>query len=336
MIRVGLIGCGGISKSHRKAYAELYKQGRAKLVCAFDIEPKDFTKSAAININSGNEIIDEDFVFYTDLEKMLANEQIDMVDICLPTYLHCSYAVDMLQRGYHVMCEKPMALNYADCEKMVSAAKTSGKQLMIGQCVRFYPCYQFIKAAIGDGRFGKVIGASFARLSTPPTWGWKNWFMNPELSGGCITDLHIHDVDLVRFLFGEPEAVSCRASSSVCIYDTVHSTFVYGDTPITAIGDWTRKGIPFTQDSSINFEKVTIICNGTKATIYPKDGTEPYSPRLEDVNGYYAELSYFCDVLSGKTENLLNPPESAAITVKTVELLRRSAQNGGKPSDPAL
>ena len=332
MLRAALIGFGGIAKAHRKAFAKLEEQGIATLVCAHDINPDAFTAKIAINIDSDAVDLPEHINFYTDLDEMFAKEQFDFVDICVPSFLHSKISCDVLRRGYHVMCEKPMALHYEDCAAMMRAAEESGKELMIGQCLRFYPAFDYIKAAIDDKRFGKVTGGFFNRLSEPPYWGWEQWFMDPERSGGCITDLHVHDVDIIRYLFGEPEAVSCHASTTVCRHDTVHTSFFYGDsTPITAIGDWTLTGVPFHANCRIDFELATVTLEGSsKLTVYPKNGdAKPYAVELKSISGQEGELAYFCDVINGKIKNERNPASSAANTIRLVEHMRRSADACG-------
>ena len=330
MLNVALIGFGGITRVHRSAYLELEKRNIARLVAAFDVDPSAYEKKQKINIDAGVDSAEEKVNFYSSLDEMLASEKIDFVDICIPTFLHSDMAVDMLSRGYHVMCEKPMALNYAECERMLRAAEESGRELMIGQCMRFAPEYDFIKAAISDGRFGKVIGALFTRLSAPPTWGWENWFMNPERSGGCLTDLHIHDVDLIRYLFGEPEAVSVSASSSVCVNDTVHSSFCYGAYPVTAIGDWTLSGMNFSAVGRVNFERASLTVDDSGLTVYPKESGEPYKVELPREGRYYLELEYFSRVVSGEFKNEKNPPSSAAKTIRLIELMRESINKNGE------
>ena len=154
--------------------------------------------------------------------------------------------------------------------------------------------------------------------------------MDPARSGGCITDLHVHDVDIVRYLFGEPEAVSCRATTSICKFDTVHTSFFYGNTPITAVGDWTLTGIPFHADCRIDFEGATVTLDGSKnLRVYPKDGSDSYQVPLEDISGQHGELAYFCDVIEGKIENTRNPASSAAMTIRLVERMRASADQNG-------
>lgn len=329
MLKTGIIGFGGIAKAHRKAYASLKQQGKAELVCACDIDPKAFTRKIKINIDAAPVEVEENLRYYTDLDEMLEKEKLDFVSICVPSFLHREITERVLKKGIHVMCEKPMALSYEDCLSMIRTAEENGKELMIGQCLRFYPAFDYIKDAISEKRFGKVLGASFERLSAPPIWGWENWFMNPERSGGCITDLHIHDVDIIRYLFGEPEAISCLATTSVCKHDTVHTTFFYDGTPITAIGDWTLVGTTFRASCRIDFETATVFFDGNIVTVYPKDGSQQYTVNLPKISGHEGELSFFCDVVSGRIKNEKNPASSAATTISLIEHMRRSADEKG-------
>ncbi|MBQ9805213.1 MAG: Gfo/Idh/MocA family oxidoreductase [Clostridia bacterium] len=330
MLKAAIIGFGSISRVHRKAYLKLEQLGKVKLTCAYDIEPEAFRKTVKNNLDESAKAFEEQLNYYTDLDEMLANEEIDFVDICAPTYMHSKLAIELLGRGYHVLCEKPMSLCYADCLQMIDAAKTAEKELMIGQCLRFYPGFDYIKGIMDEKRYGEVLGAFFMRLSPPPTWGQNNWFADPALSGGGITDFHIHDVDMIRYLFGEPEAVTGRGTSSFSVYDTVHTSLFYGDYPVTAIADWTRVGIPFSATCSIDFEKATVNFDGTTLTIYPKDGSPAETVPLEDQGGYYGEIDYFCDVVSGKTKNTKNPATSAAMSLRLIEHIRQSADAKGK------
>ena len=330
MLKAALIGFGGIAKAHRKGYANLKEKGIAELVCACDIDPNAFSRKVTINIDAGATELEESIAFYTDLDRMLAEQTFDFADICAPTYVHAELAQKLLRRGYHVISEKPMALHFSDCEAMMRAASESGKELMIGQCLRFEPNYGYLKEAVEDGRFGAVQGAFFSRLSGPPVWGSKNWFMNPELSGGCLTDMHIHDVDMARYLFGEPQAVSCCASTSVCRHDAVHTTFIYDGIPVTAVGDWTLNGMRFSAGFRVNFERATLVLEGGVLTVYPKDGSESYTVSRPKISGYEGEIAYFCDVITGRCENLKNPASSAARTIRLIECMRESADNGGK------
>ena len=130
MLKAALIGFGGIAKAHRKGYANLKKKGVVQLVCACDIDPNAFSRKVTINIDTGATELEEQIAFYTDLDKMLAEQEFDFADICAPTYVHAELAQKLLRRGYHVLSEKPMALCAADCDAMMRAASESGKELI--------------------------------------------------------------------------------------------------------------------------------------------------------------------------------------------------------------
>ena len=330
MLKVAIIGFGSISRAHRKAYLKLEQIGKARLTCACDIDPDAFEKNRKSNPTEEEKAFEERVRHYTDLDEMLAKEEIDFVDICVPSYLHSKLSIKLLERGYHVLCEKPMSLCYKDCQSMLDAAKKAEKQLMIGQCLRFYPAFDSIKAIMAENRYGKVLGAFFSRMGSFPTHGWNNWFADPLSSGGALSDLHIHDVDIIRYLFGEPEAVSGRGSTSLCAYDTVHTSLFYRDYPVTAVADWTRTGISFCANCSINFEKATVTFDGTTLTVYPKDGGSAEVLTLADYSGYYGEIDYFCDVVSGRCENTKNPAASAALSVKLIDCIRESIDAKGR------
>lgn len=329
MLKAAIIGFGSISRVHRKEYLKLEAEGKVKLTCAYDVDPEAFARVVKNNLENPSKALPEHLRYYTDLDEMLAKEELDFVDICVPTYWHKEMAIKLLSRGYHVLCEKPMALCYNDCMEMIQAAQRANRELMIGQCLRFYPAFDAIKEMVKENRFGALQGAFFSRLSSLPTWGWKNWFADPALSGGGVTDFLIHDVDMIRYLFGEPQAVSGRGTSSFSLYDDIHASLYYQNVPVTAIADWTRVGIPFSAGCSINFERATVLFDGKTLTVAHKsDGRNEVIP-LEDKSGYYGEISYFCDVLEGKTQNTKNPAQSAAISVKLVGKIRKSADESG-------
>ncbi|MDD3692966.1 MAG: Gfo/Idh/MocA family oxidoreductase [Oscillospiraceae bacterium] len=329
MLKVALIGFGGVAQAaHLPAYRNLQEQGKARLVAACDIDPQRFTKAMEINIGGAQDGSSMDFHRYSDWEEMLACEEVDMVDVCLPTFLHAQTAVELLKRGYHVLSEKPMALDYEQSMAMVEAANQAKGQLMIGQCLRFASSYTFLKDAIEAGTFGKPLSAVFRRMSEPPIWGWDNWFMDYERSRGCLLDMHIHDIDMIRFLFGEPDAVSCMTQDVYSRDDIAHSRLMYPDLSVLAIGDWSQEGTGFTADYRVAFEKATVVLDGEGVTVYPRGG-EAYKPELSEKSFYEAEIEFFMDLVKSGAANVINPPNSAATTVKLIDTLRESARSGG-------
>lgn len=328
MLSAALIGFGGIAKAHKKGYDKLEREGKVRLVAVCDICKEAFDKNVEINITNDS-FQSGTYNCYTDLEEMLFREKLDFLDICVPSFLHRDITVEMLKRGYNVLCEKPMALTGADCEIMLKAEKNSGKHFMIAQCLRFFKEYEYLKNCIDDGRYGKVLGAFFNRDSAQPTWGWHNWFLDYELSGGAIMDIHIHDIDMVRYLFGEPKSVSCRASNCKTKYDIVQTSLYYEDFPVAANGCWVAGRIRFSASYKVDFEKASVIYENGKVTVYPED-EEQFCPELEGYDGYTAEISYFCDIIQGKTQNTRNPACSAAKTVRLIETMRLSADKHGE------
>lgn len=331
MLKSVIVGYGGISRAHKPGYERLEKEGKVKLVGAYDIDPEAFVVNKKLNIALEPSEFDKSLHFYTDLYEMLEKEKPDFVDICAPTYVHKELAIKILEAGYNVLSEKPMALTAADGEEMIAAAKKNGKHLMIAQCVRFGNDIQYVKKIIEDGRYGKPMAALCTRTSLTPTWGYEQWFSDRERSGGCLTDMHIHDIDLLRYLFGEPSAVSSRVAY-VKPHESVHTSLFYDGISATAIGEWATSSVSFSRGYRITFERAVIIL-GDDLKIYPEDG-EPFVPEdYVPADVYRAEISYFCDVVSGKTENLIAPPEDTVKTMRLIEAMRKSADESGKIID---
>lgn len=330
MIRVAMIGFGGIANAaHFPPYKKLESEGKARLVAVCDIDEARFHGKAKINIGESAEGLEKSFTPYTDWRKMLAAETVDMVDICLPTFLHAEVATEVLSMGYPVLSEKPMALNFAECQKMLEASQKSGKKLMIGQCLRFSNNYNFLKKAIEENTFGKLRTGIFRRFSAPPLWGWQNWYMDIQKSGGALQDLHIHDVDMIRYLLGEPQAVSCDTTDFYSGDDVVYSRLFYKDATVLAIGDWSREGCDFKADFTVSFEKATVTLGKEGVMVYPRGGAA-YKAEVEGNDFYEAEIRYFAQLLENGGDNTENPPESAAMTIKLIETLRESARRGGE------
>ena len=332
MVRAAIIGFGGIAQSHKNAYLTLEKQGLpVKLVAVCDINPEKFTAVQKINI--ATEEVSGVFHCYTDYREMLEKEEITLVDICLPTDLHPSYTIEMLERGYDVLCEKPMSTSEEKCREMIAAAEKSGRHFMIGQCLRFWGEYAYLKKVTEDGRFGKLRNLYMERLSIPATWGFENWYMNYERAGGPITDLHIHDIDFVRYLLGEPEAVSCRADSKNTRYDACQTELYYkSGIPVTVVANEQLTGVPFQHGFRAVFDKACLIFRDNALKVYPSDGSgEPYVPdEMEPIQGIPAEIRYFVDLIENGKQNLLNPPESAATSIRLIHTLMKSADKGGE------
>jgi len=331
-VRVCLLGFGGIARSHLKAYRRLESEGApVQLVALCDIDETQFTKEQATNLGKTGGPDLTGLNLYTSDEEMIAGEKPDVVDICLPSYLHADYAIKMLRAGCNVLCEKPMSLNSENCKRMIAASEETGKKLMIGQCLRFEPVYLYLKDLVDSGEYGKVRYVHFDRLSALPLWGFEKWFQKTEKSGGCIMDMHIHDVDMVRFLFGEPKSVSAVATERQTKWQVVNSRFDYGNgVVIVADGSWDEsKTRPFEMAYRVRFDDAELICQGTKLTVYPDDG-EAFTPVLENKNRMAEEILCLCKAILGEEVSDRISAYEAAKTVALVEKLCESADNNGR------
>ena len=332
-VKVAIVGFGGIARAHNVGYSNLAKEGEPiELVAVCDINPAKFESMLKINLDAGSVSLPENIHTYTDVDEMLANEDFDVADICLPTYLHCEYAVKCLRAGKHVLSEKPMALSTEQCDEMIKVAKEMNRKLMIGQCLRFCSAYLYLKDCVDSGRYGALRTLFMERLSAQPRWGFEHWFEDTERCGGCILDMHIHDVDMARFLLGEPKAVSTVALDGDVRWQ-IENTRLYYDGPLVVInGSWGESATSkFTAGYRASFEKATLISNGSKVTVYPSEG-EAFQADLGDRNHFFTEeiRAYAHELLDGKLNSDVNPMESARETVRVIEKLRESAEKNGE------
>ena len=129
MLKVGLVGVGGISGAHIPAWD---KREDAELVALCDIRPERMEQY-------------EGKRHYLDFDEMLANEELDILDICLPTYLHADFAVKAMEKGINVICEKPISLKEEDIDRVYSTDEKNGVKFMVAQVRRFWPEYEVLK-----------------------------------------------------------------------------------------------------------------------------------------------------------------------------------------------
>lgn len=314
MIRVGIIGMGFMGRMHLRNWQA---QDDVKIVAVCDAQPIN-TESTGGNMDTGDSIDLEGISIYTDTRDMLADEELDVVSITLPTFLHKSISIQCLEAGVNVLCEKPMALNVDDCDVMIAAAEASGKQLMVAHCIRFWPEYVWIKETLDSGKFGRIIAADLSRLSIPPGWGAGSWFTDTSKSGGIALDLHIHDLDFLQYLFGVPSKVHpLVANLENGVPGHLITQLEYPEGPVvSATASWMMpKSFGFRMSYEIVFEKAVATFDGKELRVYPDEG-DSYIPELITGDGYLREISYFCDLISGNNPDIVITPEQAKESVR--------------------
>ncbi len=330
MLKVGIVGFGFMGQTHYKCWKGI--EG-ASVTAICDVNPNivEDTKRAVGNIGDTEQEIDfSGLQLYTDFEEMLKSAGLDAVSITLPTCLHADFSIKALKAGVNVFCEKPMALNVEDCERMITETERSGKVMQIGHCVRFWPEYAKAKEIVGSGEYGRVIAATFQRLGSAPTWSIDNWFLDEKRSGGMALDLHIHDTDYVQYLFGIPKAVcSFGAKGPGGGLAHIVTQYLYDDDKVvTAEGGWAMMPtFGFEMSFNIALEKATIVYDLTREPAFricPAEG-EAFTPKVQERDGWFLEIEHFARAISGEKVKPITTLEQSRDSVKIVAAEKESA-----------
>lgn len=245
---------------------------------------------------------------YGDGMELIENAEVDIIDVCLPTYLHAKYALAAMEKVKYLFVEKPLALTAEEADALLEASKKTGCNVQVGQVIRFWDEYVVLRDMLATGKYGKVINANFRRISPRPDWGWQDWLLKYELSGGAAQDLHIHDTDFVLSVFGEPKTLYSVKNTLGEKYSYVNTLMQYDGFAVSVEGTW---GLPTTHPFEATFRVVCeggVIENaGGKFMLYTDTGAEiiPIEKKqlasanaggnISDLGGYYNELLYFTE-----------------------------------------
>src|SRR5881397_238061 len=206
MIRIGIVGIGFMGMIHYLASRKL-KDARVEAICSRD-EKKLAGDWRSIQGNFGprGEMMDlAGLKKYRDLDALLADKDIDLIDVCNPTHLHPATAVKALDAGKHVLVEKAIALDTKDADAMLDAARKAKRLLMVAHVLPFFPEFAFAAQAIRGGQYGKLLGGHFKRVISKPDWSAD--IGDAAKTGGPAVDLHIHDTHFIGLVCGVPEYV---------------------------------------------------------------------------------------------------------------------------------
>lgn len=282
-VKVGIVGIGFMAWIHWLSYQEV--EG-VEVVAISSRDPKrrsgDWTNIKGNFGPAGKQVDLSNVTAYESLEAMLADGNVDMVDICLPPNLHRSAIEASANAGKHVFCEKPLALSLADCDAAMAACESNNVQLLVGQVLPFFVEYQFAVNAIREGKYGKLLGGTFKRVISDPVW-LEN-FYDPAHIGGPLFDLHVHDAHLIRVLFGMPTSVYSAGRKRGEVAEYCQSIFKFADPSLTALsicGVINQQGRPFTHGFEIHLENATIQFEFAALS----DGAETMNVKLLDADG---------------------------------------------------
>lgn len=333
MVKVGLCGGGFMGKMHAACHASV---PHARVVAVADVQPavaQELAKKyGAVQV-------------FAKAQDLIAQADVDMVDICLPTYLHAEHVLAAAKRGLNILCEKPMAMTVAEADGMVKAARKAKVIFMIAQVIRFWPEYQVLKEYVAKKKLGALKSVVFRRFGAMPL-GWNRWFTQAKRSGGAALDLHIHDVDYVRYLFGDPQSLDSVGAFQMGAWNQIVTQYHYPKVAVTAEGGWWNAGEPFEMAFRAVFDKGVLLYSsaGRPLTQY-QDGQEPLAvnvpqPKTGDVQaggnisslgGYFNEVKYFHDCLRANRQPEIVTPEDGRDAVALVyKEMASAARNARK------
>lgn len=289
-LNVAIVGAGGISRTHMDAWR---KVGEAKVIAVCDIREEMIQRARDLTGANG----------YRDFDEMLDKEQIDILDICLPTYLHADFAVKAMNRGIHVLTEKPLSLNKADVRRAYEAARSNNVRFMTAQVLRFWQEYELLREAYQTGKYGPLISATMTRVGSTPRRSWDNWMLDEKRSGLTPFDLHIHDLDFLVYAFGKPQSMQVNRARGEK-RDDIHVVYLYDGFFVSCQATWYNAVFRFQSAYRFQFEHAVMEYEGGVMTIYHEDGTSEMpvqatavfdDPNVPTSNAYLNEIRYFVD-----------------------------------------
>lgn len=320
MLRFGIAGIGFMGMIHYLAYQ---KVPGAQVTAIASRDPKKRAgdwRGIKGNFGPPGEEMDlGDIVAYETIDEMLADDNVDVVDITLPPYRHEDVAIAAFEAGKHVFCEKPLTLDADSSAKVVAAAKKHDRILMVGHVLPFFPEYQWARSIVDSGDHGKLLGGHFRRTISEPTWLADYW--DAAKVGGPMLDLHVHDAHFIRYLFGMPKSVSTQGRLKDNLAASWMTTFNYEDPELlvtASSGTIGQQGRPFLHGFEIHLEKATI---AFEFAVIGEEGKYLCQPTLFDGDGKatHPELgdgdpqNAFCAQLTEVTECIAENKTSAIL-----------------------
>lgn len=341
-VRVGIIGTG-IGRQHLRGYLGV-PDAQVAAIC-------DLDAGRAAQMATDNHL--EDVQLFTDYRALIASGAVDAVSLCLPNSLHAPVAIELLEAGIHVLCEKPLAINAAEGRQIAAAAQKSGAICMMGQVLRFREDVQTLKREIESGTVGNIYYARTMarRVAGIPKWG--GWFTQQRLAGGGpLIDTGVHMIDLAWWLSGCPRPVSASATAYAEFGPRQQGLGAGGAANLNGtfdVEDLAAGLVRFENGLSIHFEATWAIhapkderfchLHGTEGAIIWDD-----APKIIDNSGTVApitvaggdawtqEMAYFIDCV----QNNRNPDPNAQHGVIMMQILDALYQSAREKREVAI
>lgn len=327
MFKVAIVGMGYIAQNHIAAMKAIP-----------DVEiTAVISRSAEKGAKAAAEV---GCKHYATLEEAVANEQINVVDICVPTYLHEEYVIKAAKAKCHVLCEKPITFELDSLDRMIVACEENGVRFMVAQVARWWPEFMTVKEYIDQGKLGDLHMIYEKRTCQHPTWA--TWHRDPAKSGGGLYDLNVHDIDYLYSLFGKPNRVYaigwksptgcwnhvCAslewASGAKAICET--SLEMTGNYPFSiqlrATGDKGTLDYALTAGMNINDGE-----RGSNLNWYPAGDEQTYPLNVEQTDMFAGEIVEFFTAIRENRPAVVTPQDSRNV-LEIVLAMRKSLEEG--------
>ena len=311
MKRILLVGFGGMGHVH---YVNIQRMDNAEIV---GITGTEHDRKAAEKTG---------LPFFLSITEGIQKLSPDAVDITTPTFLHKLHVLEALECGVDVICEKPLALSASDAAEIYRTAEDKGLRVFPALVMRYTKEFSVLSSLIHNGEYGKLIKADFHRLSPMPEWTAGNWLFDKDKSGLIPFDLHIHDLDMIYALFGEPECIDSYAPVDIetgfpCYYSIEYG---YENLSVHAEAGWLRTSMPFTSGWRMIFEKAVAVNEDGRISIYPeKKEMQDLTPHYDIVistginvpptGWYYEEIKHIISEMDGSEKAKISRDEAVGI-----------------------
>jgi predicted dehydrogenase len=266
---------------------------------------------------------------HVELDQALKRDDVQLVDICLPTFLHKQYVIRAAEAGKHILCEKPMAVTLREADEIIEAVRRMRTKLMIAHVLRFAPEYLKVKELADGDYLGEVVAARALRIpgGSYPWEGmsrearaiphWKAY----AAKGGGILDLQIHDIDYLRFLFKAHVETVCAfggrlAGKTVDAFDHSFAIIRLDDGRVWDVtSSWIRPiDSPFIQNLELYGSERHLVLDNLMSpplTLYGKEGS---ISRIEpgEGNAVFTEIQHFVNCITRKEDPSITPEDARA------------------------
>lgn len=334
-LRVAILGAGFAGTFHAQAWAEC---AGAQLAAVVDSE---LSRACEVAERFGGEPAGS-------LERALASD-VDIVDVCLPTWLHEEVTLAALAAGKHVLCEKPIALDLAAADRMLDAARRAGATLMVAHVLRFWPEYERLGELTAAPEPGALRALSCSRLVATPG-PYAPWLLDPERGLG-LGEVIVHDLDVAAALLGRPHSVAAAGVRDETGWSHLQALLRFdGERVATIEAGW---HVPEAQPFAATFRAVcdsgiveydsrrrptlSLVRDGGAEEIdVGTAGTTEGGPWAFDAAGYVREVEYFAACVRERREPGRCPPAAGRQALElTLAVLEAAASRAEITLAPA-